>query len=202
MGPMDRVNQTNPIIGEPHSTQVNAPPNSDPEASTVPELSRSKRTCGECTLCCKVLGVQEIDKPRNQWCPLVAKDHHSCTIHSSSSYPVACKNFTCLWLEREELPDYLRPDKIHAFFTSLVGESGLVINLDPGYPLAHLQYPLNDYVRRLIENKTKLLLMVGNKVHMNLGHKWFVCKQVRHPDGRVEAILPGAGSEPQIKIPL
>ena len=27
------------------------------------------RQCGDCSLCCKVLGIPELNKPKDAWCP-------------------------------------------------------------------------------------------------------------------------------------
>jgi len=31
-------------------------------------MTDSKRQCGDCSLCCKVLGIPELDKPKDSWC--------------------------------------------------------------------------------------------------------------------------------------
>jgi hypothetical protein len=72
------------------------------------ELAQApKRTCGECTACCKPFAVAEIGKNDANWCPkcIVGK---GCTIYDTR--PVACKLFTCAWLNGLG-GESLRPDR-------------------------------------------------------------------------------------------
>ena len=74
------------------------------------------RACDGCTMCCKVIGVTMIGKPRGQWCPHcdVGK---GCGVYQTR--PSACRNFSCRFLADLELGEIWRPCN-----------SGLVINLD------------------------------------------------------------------------
>jgi Fe-S-cluster containining protein len=53
------------------------------------------RTCGSCGLCCKLIGVGELNKPMNSMCAHWDKDK-GCTIYDHR--PNECLHFTCLWL--------------------------------------------------------------------------------------------------------
>lgn len=104
--------------------------------ATVPSAPR--RECGGCRLCCKVLAVQEIDKPRGQWCPHNTKPNApgGCSIYDRR--PAQCSDFQCLWLAvsdpevaaRSErlaetwariFPLEERPDRIRAVFSPFLG---------------------------------------------------------------------------------
>lgn len=69
------------------------------------------RSCGECTLCCTVLAVQDIEKPSRTTC------EHECDLGCAiyDARPYSCKRFECLWLQRR-LPIWARPDKIDVIF--------------------------------------------------------------------------------------
>lgn len=89
--------------------------------------------CGSCKLCCKLLGVAELNKPPGTWCK-------HCSLHSPTpcqiydGRPPNCQNFECGWLANDGAPE-LRPDRIHMIVT---GESkdldAYIIHVDTGYP--------------------------------------------------------------------
>ncbi|HEY3795140.1 MAG TPA: hypothetical protein VGM09_25220 [Bradyrhizobium sp.] len=94
--------------------------------------------CGDCALCCRLLAVTELDKPRDSWCrhcrPAAAAP---CTIYGTRPQP--CRQFECLWLEHrqtpglEALPTALRPNRCHVMFTG-DGAGGLLAHVDPDHP--------------------------------------------------------------------
>jgi hypothetical protein len=63
------------------------------------------RTCGSCTLCCRLLPTKEIEKPANVRCP------HQCSKGCSiyANRPASCRLWSCQWLLGEELGE--RPDR-------------------------------------------------------------------------------------------
>ena len=65
------------------------------------------RSCGACSLCCKVIGIAALDKPAGQWCGHVA-DGVGCAIHDRS--PEECRRFFCSWIMTPALDDDWRPD--------------------------------------------------------------------------------------------
>ncbi len=68
------------------------------------------RACDGCTLCCKLIPVEEIDKPRTTWCSHTAQDKHSCSIYASR--PISCVMWSCRWLTDDTIPYDLKPDKV------------------------------------------------------------------------------------------
>src|SRR5665213_2690643 len=80
------------------------------------------RECGECTACCTVIAVHELQKANNQACCHLGD---GCRIYPTR--PDSCREWSCLWLNGG-LPgdDLRRPDRL-----------GLVFSLDAvgRYPL-------------------------------------------------------------------
>lgn len=74
------------------------------------------RSCGGCSACCKVLGIEtpELTKPRGQWCPN-CRPGQGCAIYESR--PTVCRDFKCAWLAGESLGDEFRPDRLKVMFT-------------------------------------------------------------------------------------
>lgn len=68
------------------------------------------RKCGECSLCCKVLRVNSLDKPTGTWCQHARP---GCAIYEDR--PVECRAFSCLWL-LGLFKDGDRPDKVGGVF--------------------------------------------------------------------------------------
>ena len=69
-------------------------------------------TCGDCTMCCKLLAVPEIEKPALKWCKHCSNPG-GCGIYDTK--PKSCTEFECIWLQTQKtptpLPLELRPDK-------------------------------------------------------------------------------------------
>jgi hypothetical protein len=74
------------------------------------------RECGECTLCCKIIGVQTLNKPQHVWCPH-CKIGSGCTIYETR--PQSCCAYRCRFLVDESLDESWRPSRC-----------GMVINTD------------------------------------------------------------------------
>jgi hypothetical protein len=71
--------------------------------------TKSANQCGTCTLCCKLVHVDEINKPVGKWCDHCALGK-GCKIYDTR--PTECRTWNCLWLQGAfgSHPD-LRPDK-------------------------------------------------------------------------------------------
>lgn len=66
-----------------------------------------KRSCGECTACCTVAAVAELDKPADTAC------RHACGAGCAiyEVRPAACRAFHCGWRRLAWLPTMFRPDR-------------------------------------------------------------------------------------------
>ena len=67
------------------------------------------KSCGECGMCCKLLGIESIAKPPGQWCGHYRRGA-GCSVYADR--PAACSRFICLWLSSEGLDDAWRLDWI------------------------------------------------------------------------------------------
>lgn len=142
-----------------------------------------ERVCGSCTLCCKVMGIKELKKPRNHWCPH-AKKGVGCSIYTDR--PPSCVEFECLWLQKEDIPDEFRPDKIHAFFTDLQGNEGIAVHLDPGYPLAHLDEPLVGLLKRIAARGLRVMVICGERVYFRHHGEWIRANKVEITEEKMD----------------
>lgn len=71
-----------------------------------------KRVCGDCTACCWVWGIKELDKQPRKFC---SHQGQGCGIYPTR--PQSCIDFKCLWLDGNIIEDELRPDRLGAMFS-------------------------------------------------------------------------------------
>ena len=82
-------------------------------AETQAHNGVANRVCGECTACCTILAVGELNKANYQSCP---HNCGSCAIYDSR--PRTCRTWCCSWLlGRIEGDEQRRPDKLGLVFS-------------------------------------------------------------------------------------
>ena len=91
------------------------------------------RNCDECTLCCKLLAIQAINKPDGQWCPW-CKIGHGCTRYDDR--PDSCRKFACNFLKDAALSEAWRPNKCHIVLRTEDEGRRLMVTVDPSRPQA------------------------------------------------------------------
>jgi hypothetical protein len=96
-------------------------------------------------MCCKLLGIAEIDKPINAWCPHCARGT-GCTIYEQR--PQACRAFACGWLLDPAMPETWRPDRSKLVVMPDEDPEQIVILVDPGTPDAWRREPFHSELRR------------------------------------------------------
>lgn len=104
--------------------------------------SSVKRTCGDCTLCCKVMAIEALAKPASAWCRH-CKPGCGCTIYADR--PAECENFACLWLVNDLLDKQWKPSRSKLVLTT--SEDGIEIRCDPGSPNAWRKEPYAGEIR-------------------------------------------------------
>jgi hypothetical protein len=115
--------------------------------SELPNLVVAGRSCGACSLCCKVFAVPDFKKPRSVSC-VHCVPGKGCGIHHDR--PRICRDFFCNWLLLDSLGPEWKPDACHLVLQSIVypgGHQGLEIHVDPDYPDSWRQQPFYDRIR-------------------------------------------------------
>src|SRR5262245_7944415 len=125
----------------------------------IPVVTDSKRTCGECQLCCKLLPMPELQKHANERCRH-QKFGVGCAIYSKR--PMSCAVWSCRWLLNQDTADLRRPDRSH-YVIDMMPDSIEIVNnetgarieffviqvwVDPKYPNAHRDPALRAYLMR------------------------------------------------------
>ena len=129
------------------------------------------RECGTCTLCCKVMGIHALEKPRGQWCDHAMPGRGGCAIYETR--PHECRTFACTWLMDEALGPEWKPEKCKLVLVSEEGKKRTMVYVDASQPAAWKKEP---YLSRL----TALMragLPLGRLVFIDVG-------------GRVSMMLP------------
>ena len=65
------------------------------------------KECGSCTMCCKVLDIEELEKPAGPLCGHCSASK-GCSIYKKR--PQVCRDFECEWLTERSLARPLKPD--------------------------------------------------------------------------------------------
>ncbi len=77
------------------------------DRSSLPVVNR----CGECTACCSVLAIEELDKPEYEDCKHLSSA--GCEIYESR--PPVCQRFECMYLsdrwDQRDGGEIMRPDR-------------------------------------------------------------------------------------------
>lgn len=106
------------------------------------------RACGECTLCCKLLAIAELAKPRNIWCDH-CKPRHGCAIYDLR--PRSCATFYCGYLLSRDLGEEWKPSRCKIVLLPDKGNS-IVAFVDPQRPDVWRREPYYSTLKRLSVN--------------------------------------------------
>ena len=81
----------------------------------LPMIQTQQRECGECTACCYVMTIKELDKSNYSHCE---HENRGCNIYANR--PNSCRSFACYWLTGHVGQGELhRPDKLGLMFTNI-----------------------------------------------------------------------------------
>jgi hypothetical protein len=148
-----------------------------------------KRACQDCTLCCKVMAIDELKKPAGSWCRH-CKSGRGCKIYDER--PTECQTFSCLWLTDERLGPHWKPNKSKVVVTT--SEDGLEIRCDPGFPDAWRKEPLRSQIDKWAEagelSDVTVLVIVGEQMTLVTRNREFDLGVVRS-DERIVRELDG-----------
>jgi hypothetical protein len=146
-------------------------------------MTSAGRQCGECTLCCKIMAIEQLAKPVNSWCPH-CKPGRGCLIYASR--PNECRTFSCLWLVNDLLDERWKPSKSRLVLTT--SEDGIEVRCDPGFPGAWRREPFRNQIREwAVSGETHdvtVVIIVGGKMTLVTSEREFDLGVVR-PDERI-----------------
>lgn len=88
------------------------------------------RSCAGCTLCCKLLDVPELNKPRYTWCKH-CDTSKGCTIWTAPERPSLCGEYFCAWMVNPRLGDEWRPRDSKMVISFDTTANRVVVSVDP-----------------------------------------------------------------------
>jgi hypothetical protein len=89
------------------------------------------RNCDGCAMCCKLLIIDDFNKPSNEWCRH-CNPKKGCTIYDQR--PQTCRNFNCGYLVIPGLSDDWKPAKCKFMITFDAPSNRIQILMDPTRP--------------------------------------------------------------------
>ena len=131
-------------------------------------MTARAKSCGPCTLCCKLLAVEELGKPMSQWCAHL-KPGAGCGIYETR--PHSCRTFECVWLMDPEMPHRFRPDQTKVVLDQDPEGLWLIARCDPANPGAWRRNPMYAALKSFATEhwgKGKLALAVAGR------HTWVI----------------------------
>jgi hypothetical protein len=111
---------------------------------------QGSRTCGTCSLCCKLYEVSELDKPDDVWCRHCRPGKGGCSIYQNR--PSSCVKFVCLWLDGT-LNDEWWPSKSKIVARSFLDSTDHIptidFKVDINYPNRWREEPYYSQIKQL-----------------------------------------------------
>jgi hypothetical protein len=157
--------------------------------SSANKALSANKTCGECTLCCKVMAIEALAKPASSWCPQ-CRPGRGCLIYADR--PAECQTFRCLWLINDLLDQRWKPSKSKLVLTT--SEDGIEVRCDPGFPDAWRKEPFRSEIHQwAVSGETHdvtVIVMTGQKMILITAEREFDLGVVR-PDERIVRELDG-----------
>jgi hypothetical protein len=104
------------------------------------------RSCKGCTMCCKIVGIRELDKPPGVWCPHCSAKR-GCKIYDTR--PGECRGFYCGYLMMAELDERWNPSKCKIVVTyDEVRAARLTVYVDQSRASVWRQEPYYSQIKR------------------------------------------------------
>ncbi len=120
------------------------------------------RSCENCTLCCKVMRIYELNKPNGVWCSH-CKPSVGCTIYDNK--PHSCSVFYCGYLSSSELDEKWKPAHSRLVISVDSDNKKIVVNVDQQRPDAWKHEPyysqFKAWSRRATADRKQLLVQVN-----------------------------------------
>jgi hypothetical protein len=154
------------------------------EAFIAARAAELGRKCGSCSLCCKLLDIEDEDitKPAHTWCQHCRPGHGGCSIYRQR--PLVCRAFACQWLIDGLFGDEWMPTRSKMVLRMKPGPEQMALFVYVDDPAVWRRSP---YLDQLRERSARMRVVIRYRDH---------CTAIS-PDREVEfckgeAVLSGA----------
>jgi hypothetical protein len=124
------------------------------------------RSCGQCSLCCKLAKVDELDKPEGVWCRHCAPGRGGCTIYETR--PPVCRNYFCSWILDSRLGPEWYPLTSKMILSMENAGSRLCVRVEPSHADVWRREPyysqLKQWSRVAVEARQQIIVYVKKRV--------------------------------------
>ena len=149
------------------------------------------RACGKCSLCCRLLGVKELEKPKNVLCKHCKGNGGGCGIYDAR--PEVCRKWFCQWLANSEFGDDWYPLKcgmvVHKTVEVSIGGRvtyRLTVDVDPDKPEVWRKKPYRDGIWRMAQTGIEGRFGLRFQTTVAIGRRqWWI---LPNEDGSVEEV--------------
>ena len=155
----------------------------------------AERQCGDCSMCCKVMRVEEISKPEHQWWQH-ARPGIGCAIYETR--PAKCRVFRCGWLVLDMRPHW-KPTKCKMVLVRRrdrqSGGRELIVQPDRNYPNAWRRSPYYEELKAqcgqiriqiIVSDRCNVMMCPDQDVYFGPNTEAVMFDGV----GRVKGVLP------------
>jgi hypothetical protein len=116
-------------------------------------------------MCCKLLRIEALDKPKSQWC--VHCDIGSgCKIYDER--PAECRDFNCGYLTQLQFGEHWKPANSKMVIALATDRKRLTIFVDPDRPAAWRKEPfysdIKGWARAAAKNQGRVIVSEGSNV--------------------------------------
>jgi hypothetical protein len=131
------------------------------------------RSCGNCSLCCKLAKVDELDKPSGVWCRHCAPGRGGCTIYETR--PPVCRNYFCSWIVDSRVGPEWYPLTSKMILSLENSGQRVCVRVEPGHADAWRREPyysqLKTWSRAAVEARRQIVVFVNKRVIVILPDK-------------------------------
>lgn len=138
---------------------------------TNPLPTVAGRSCAGCTLCCKLLSIAALGKPRAQWCRH-CDPSKGCKIYDVR--PDECRTFYCGYLTQEKIAEHWQPASSKMVLTYEHDSERIVIHVDPTRAFAWREEPyyseIKEWAVRAAQSQGQVIVWQGRDAIAILPH--------------------------------
>lgn len=123
------------------------------------------RSCEGCTLCCKLMAVEPLEKPRAVWCAH-CDQKSGCRIYEAR--PEACRIFYCGYRRLAQIDERWFPAKAKLLVNYETAANRVAVHVDPvradGWRAEPYYSTLKQWARRALTEGGSVVVWIGSRV--------------------------------------